>query len=127
MSDKEASPEYIRFMWQHARKKGKYGLDSLDHRQKKILEKKLREYEKHTLDSFRRIKGVHLQEFDLKTCRKAPSEHQQMQVKQAIFIDIHVSVPVLRFRVSNKMRVLGYRRKNKFYVIWVDANHEMGG
>ena len=35
--------------------------------------------------------------------------------------------PVSRFRVSGKMRVLGYMDEDRFFIVWVDANHEMGG
>ena len=127
MSDKEYADECVQFDWRYVRKKGRYGLESLDTGQRRILERKLGDYARYTLDSFRRAKGVHLHEFDLKTCRKAPSEHQQMQVEQEIFTEPCEQVPLLRFRVSSKMRVLGYMDRTTFFLIWVDANHEMGG
>ena len=101
-------------------------MDSLDSRQKKRLEKKLLEYEGFTLHAFRHSDGVCLSEFNLKRCKRAPSEHQQMQVREELLTEIDELGPVSRFRVSGKMRVVGYRRDNRFFVIWVDANHEMG-
>ena len=127
MSDENPLDACIRFDWRFARGKGKYGLESLDAKQKRTLERKLQEYERYPLASFLKAKGVHLQEFDLKTCRKAPSKHQQMQVREELLERIPELRSVSRFRVSGKMRILGYRDRNRFYVIWVDANHEMGG
>ena len=127
MSGKNAADACIRFDWRYARGKGKYGLDSLDSRQKRILERKLRDYGRYTLASFLKARGVRLREFDLRTCRKAPSERQQARVVEELLEQIPEPGPVLRFRVSGKMRVVGYRDRNIFYVVWVDANHEMGG
>ena len=126
MSGENPADACIRFDWQYAREKGKYGLKSLDSRQRRVLERKLRDYERYTLDSFLKARGVRLHEFDLKTCRKAPSEHQQMQVREELLVRIPELGPVSRFRVSGKMRVVGYRDRNVFFVVWVDANHEMG-
>ena len=126
MSGENPSTWCVRFVWKYVRKKGKYGLDSLDAGQKKRLEKKLREYEGLTLHAFRNSDGVCLSEFNLKRCKKAPSEHQQMQVREELLAEVDELGPVLRFRVSDRMRVVGYRKKNRFFVIWVDARHEMG-
>ena len=126
MSGGNAADACIRFDWRFARRKGRYGLDSLDSRQRRILERKLRDYERYTLALFFKARGVRLQEFDLRTCRKAPSEHQQARVGEELLEKIPEPGPVLRFRVSGKMRVLGYQYENIFYVVWVDANHEMG-
>ena len=117
----------VQFVWKYARGKGKYGLGSLDSRQMKILERKLRDYEKHDCTSFSYSNGVDLREVDIGKWKNAPSEHQQRQVKEEVSVDIPEPGPVLRFRVSGRMRVLGYMDRNKFFVVWVDARHEMGG
>ena len=118
---------YIQFRYRYIRKTGKYSLEKLDVRQKRILERKLRDYEKHTVKSFDDAKGVGLHEVDFGEWKKAPSEHQERRVRKEISVEVPELGPVKRFRVSGKMRVLGYQNENLFFVVWVDPNHEMGG
>ena len=92
----------------------------------RVLERKLRDYERHTAQSFSISKGANPREVDFRAWKNAPSLHQQRQVRQDISIDIPDPGPVWRFRVSGKMRALGYWDENKFFVVWVDPNHEMG-
>ena len=122
-----SSSENIRFDCRHLRQTGKYSLAKLDVRQRRVLEKKLRDYEKHSVGSFKLSKGVALHLVEISTWKNAPSEQQQRQVRKEVSVDIPIPGPVWRFRVSGKMRVLGYMPKNVFFVVWVDAKHEMGG
>ena len=124
--EQDISSKCIRFLFRYIRKKGKYSLETLDARQRRILERKLRDYEKHSVQSFDNSKGANPREVDFGKWKKSPSEHQQKQVMKDISTDIPYPGPVWRFRVSGKMRVLGYRNQNFFFVVWVDPNHEMG-
>ena len=127
MSGGNLSAACVQFVWKYARGKGKYGLDSLDSRQRRRLEKKLLDYERHTCASFSNSNGVDLREVDIVKWKNAPSEHQQRQVREEVSVDIPDPGPVLRFRVSGRMRIVGYMEENIFYIVWVDAKHEMGG
>ena len=120
-----SSPEQMRFDCKHIRKTGKYSLEKLDVRQRRMLERKLRDYEKHSVRTFGRS-GANPREVNFSVWKNAPSVHQQRQVRKEISVDIPDPGPVWRFRVSGKMRVLGYRDENIFFVVWVDPNHEMG-
>lgn len=123
----EISSKLIRFRLRYVRRTGKYSMEKLDVRQKRILERKLRDYERHTVESFNNSKGASPSEIDFGKWKKAPSRHQQRQVREEVSVDIPDLGSVWRFRVSGKMRVFGYRNQNRFFVVWVDPNHEMGG
>ena len=127
MESHEDSSDHIRFNCEHLRKKGKYSLETLDARQKRILERKLHDYEKHSLASFKISKGVDLHKVDFGQWKNAPTERQQRQVREEISGDVPEEEPARRFRVSGKMRALGFMHKGVFFVVWVDPNHEMGG
>ena len=122
-----SSSEHIRFDLKHLRKTGKYSLEKLDTKQRLALERKLRDYEQHTERSFGRSKGAGLHAVNLEKWKNAPSEQQQRQVRKEVSVDVPNIGPVKRFRVSGKMRVLGYQDENVFFVVWVDPNHGMGG
>lgn len=121
-----SSSAQIRFDFKHVRRTGKYGLGKLDVRQRRILERKLRDYEKHTAESFRRSKGANPHPVDFGAWKNAPSEQQQIRVRQEVSVDAPDLDSIWRFRVSGKMRALGYWDENKFFIVWVDPNHEMG-
>lgn len=122
-----SSSDQVRFDFKHVRRTGRYSLAKLNPRQKRILERKLRDYKNHTMKSFENSKGVGLREVDLGKWKNAPSAHQQIQVRKEVSVDVPNVGPVWRFRVSGKMRVLGYMPKDVFFIVWVDPNHEMGG
>ena len=120
-------PEQMRFDCKHIRKTGKYSLEKLNVQQRRMLERKLRAYEHCTVGSFRRSNGANPNVVNFSAWKNAPSVQQQRQVRQEISVDIPYPGPVWRFRISGKMRVLGYWDENIFFVVWVDAKHEMGG
>lgn len=120
------SPGCIRFKCEFIFKKGRYSLEILSSRQKQALEKKLRYYENFSVASLRSNSKVKLRDINLKEWRRAPSKYQQRQIREKLSEEIAGLGPECRFRVSGKMRVVGYLLGNIFFVIWVDPNHEMG-
>lgn len=102
----------VRFRFRYMRRTGKWSTKKMKANELRAACSKLRETAHMTVAQFKSSGGVRLK--NIKKGLPPPPEELAEDV---------VGNLAQEFRLSKKMRVIGYLNGRDFYVIWIDPNH----
>ena len=115
--DPEIEKRKLLFECNWLRLKGKFSQQKGTSKKIERLKNKLQEYMELTLEQFRQHPGAKLKIYTPQKNELHPPQRLSQDIK---------NTPIWRFRINNKIRVLGYMEDNVFLIIWVDWEHQTG-
>ena len=114
--DPEIGRRKVLFSKEYLIKRGEFSLRRTSQRQKETLCKKLKQFRELTLFDFLVNNSAQLRIYHPKK-KWTPPKNLSKDI-----IDEGIS----RFRINDKIRVLGYRSEHVFYIVWIDWYHKTG-